>query len=79
MHAAAVRRLLVMRADGSLAGVLSMDDVLDAFALEIEALAGALHSGTAREASRLGKPQGKPLRKPTYVASQPAYLPGHEP
>jgi CBS domain-containing protein len=52
MHTAGVRRLLVMHPDGSIAGIVSMDDILDALALQFEALAGALHSGIARESAR---------------------------
>jgi CBS domain-containing protein len=52
MHTAGVRRLLVTQADGSITGIVSMDDILDALALQVEALAGALHSGIAREAAR---------------------------
>lgn len=53
MHRAGVRRLLVTHPDGSVAGIVSMDDLLDAMALQFEALAGALHSGMSRESTRM--------------------------
>lgn len=62
MRKAGVRRLLVGNDDGSIAGLVSMDDLLDAIAQEFEALAGALHSGIAREAARgQGPQQQQPL------------------
>ncbi|SEA55593.1 CBS domain-containing protein [Variovorax sp. YR216] len=65
MRKAGVRRLLVSNDDGSIAGLVSMDDLLDAIAQEFEALAGALHSGVAREAVR---GQGPQPQQTLYIA-----------
>ncbi|SCK28124.1 Predicted signal-transduction protein containing cAMP-binding and CBS domains [Variovorax sp. HW608] len=65
MRKAGVRRLLVSNDDGSIAGLVSLDDLLDAIAQEFEALAGALRSGIAREAAR---GQGPQQQKPLYIA-----------
>ena len=49
MRGAGVRRLLVVNADGSLAGVVSSDDLLDALSEQLGGLAQALRAGLERE------------------------------
>ena len=48
MRAAGVRRLVVTR-KGAVAGMLSMDDVLDGLAADLARAVGAMKSGVARE------------------------------
>jgi CBS domain-containing protein len=50
MRELGVRRLAVTSDDGAVVGVLSLDDILDALAVEISSLAGVIHSERAREA-----------------------------
>jgi CBS domain-containing protein len=52
MQRAGVRRLLVMGKDKEVMGLVSIDDLLDAVAGELDALAGTLRTGIVREASR---------------------------
>lgn len=73
MRRAGVRRLLVVRPGGILAGLVSADDVFEAIAGELETLAGALRSGIARETVRT-KRDGPGFELPREI-----YLPGHEP
>lgn len=73
MRRAGVRRLLVVRPGGSLVGLVSADDLFEAIAGELEALAGALRSGISRESLRT-MPDGPDFELPRAV-----YLPGHEP
>jgi CBS domain-containing protein len=73
MRRAGVRRLLVVRPGGSLVGLVSADDMFEAIAGELEALAGALRSGIARESVRT-KSDGPGFELPRAI-----YLPGHEP
>jgi len=49
-----VRRLLVATTEGALAGIVSLDDVLDAIAARMVALAEAMHRGIARESAQRG-------------------------
>lgn len=51
MRSAGVRRLLVTDDDRSIVGLVSMDDLIDAIAMQFEDLAGALRSGIARESA----------------------------
>ena len=73
MRRAGVRRLLVVEPGGSLLGLLSADDLFEAIAAELEALAGALRSGIARESLRT-MPEG-----PAFDLPRAIYLPGHAP
>lgn len=50
MQRAGVRRLLVTDADGRLAGIVSIDDLLRGFANEFAGLAGVIRAGVDREA-----------------------------
>lgn len=52
MRRAGVRRLLVTQPDGAITGLVSLDDLLDAVAGELDALAGTLRTGIAREKAR---------------------------
>lgn len=51
MRERGVRRLVVVAADGSLAGIVTMDDVLRVVAGELNRLAHALAGGAEREAA----------------------------
>jgi CBS domain-containing protein len=73
MRRAGVRRLLVAQPGGSLVGLVSADDLFEAIAGELEALAGALRSGISRESLRT-TPDG-----PGFELASAVYLPGHEP
>jgi CBS domain-containing protein len=73
MRRAGVRRLLVVRPGGSLAGLVSADDLFGAIAAELEALAGALRSGIAQESLRTTPD------RPHFDMPRTIYLPGHEP
>lgn len=52
MQRSGVRRLLVMGDQDQVVGLVSIDDLLDAVAGELDALAGTLRTGIVREASR---------------------------
>lgn len=52
MQRSGVRRLLVTESDGSISGLVSLDDLLQAVAAELDALAGTLRAGIAREGER---------------------------
>ncbi len=58
-----VRRLLVTTPEGRLAGIVSLDDLLEALAAQMVNLARAVRGGLAREATRRG-----PLRAPDLGA-----------
>lgn len=49
MQRSGVRRLLVMGEDDAVIGLVSVDDLLEAVAGELDALAGTLRKGTLRE------------------------------
>ena len=51
MQRAGVRRLLVTDADGRLAGIVSIDDLLRGFANQFAGLAGVIRAGIDREVS----------------------------
>lgn len=53
MQRAGVRRLLVRGENDELVGLVSIDDLLNAVAGELDALAGTLRTGVIREGSRL--------------------------
>ncbi|MDP3759276.1 MAG: CBS domain-containing protein [Ramlibacter sp.] len=73
MRRAGVRRLLVVRPGGSLAGLVSADDLFGAIAGELEDLADALRSGIAQESLRTTPDT------PRFDIPRNIYLPGHEP
>lgn len=52
MHRAGVRRLLVTGADNQVVGLVSLDDLLQAVAGELAALAGTMRLSAQREAAR---------------------------
>jgi CBS domain-containing protein len=54
MQKEGVRRLLVSTPDGRLAGIVTLDDLLDALAGEMVGLARAIRSGIARESAERG-------------------------
>ena len=76
MRNAGVRRLLVVRPDGGLVGLVSSDDLFEAIAGEFGALAGALRSGLARENVRT-MPNGHGGHASDFPRA--IYMPGHEP
>ena len=53
MQRAGVRRLLVRGDNDELVGLVSIDDLVNAVAGELDALAGTLRTGVVREGSRL--------------------------
>lgn len=57
MRAAGIRRLLVTRADGSPAGIVSMDDVVEGLVAELTSLAALLKNEARREASEYSQPR----------------------
>jgi signal-transduction protein with cAMP-binding, CBS, and nucleotidyltransferase domain len=61
MHRAGVRRLLVTGSDKQVIGLVSLDDLLQAVAGELAALAGTLRLGAQREAAQAptGSPEGR--------------------
>lgn len=73
MRRAGVRRLLVVRPGGSLAGLVSADDLFEAIAGELLALAGALRGGIAQETLRTTPD------RPHFDMPEKIYLPGHGP
>lgn len=52
MQRSGVRRLLVMGEDDAVLGLVSIDDLVDTVAGELDALAGTLRTGIVREGSR---------------------------
>jgi CBS domain-containing protein len=59
MRAAGVRRLLVTKAGGQPAGIVSLDDAVDGLAAELAALAGLMKRELSREAG------GRPAERAT--------------
>lgn len=53
MQRSGTRRLLVMGPDDAVVGLVSIDDLVDAVAGELDALAGTLRTGIVREGSRV--------------------------
>jgi CBS domain-containing protein len=49
MRSEGVRRLVVTAADGTLVGIVSMDDIVDAIAAELASLTGLIRSERERE------------------------------
>ena len=76
MRKAGVRRLLVLRPEGSLVGLVSSDDLFEAIAGEFEALTSALRSGLARENVRT---MANGHAGHTGEFPRAVYLPGHAP
>jgi CBS domain-containing protein len=73
-----VRRLLVVDGEGRVGGVLSVDDVVEAMAAQLGAVAGALRAGAVHERERTpaaapGQPQ--PVPGPVPARSGVAFLP----
>lgn len=54
MRVAGVRRLLVTKPEGGIAGILSVDDVVDALAADLSSLAGLMKSERVRESEEYG-------------------------
>jgi predicted transcriptional regulator len=52
MRSRGVRRLLVMRSDAALAGLVSLDDIVDALVDQLAGLSGILRSELEREMAR---------------------------
>jgi len=52
MRSRGIRRLAVSRDDGSLAGIVSLDDIVDALGAELAGLSGILRSELEREIAR---------------------------
>ena len=75
MRRAGVRRLLVKQEDGSISGLVSLDDLLDAVSVELDALAGILRTGIAREDART-RPR---VRAPGEAMAQALYVTRNEP
>lgn len=71
MQQAQVRRIVVRGADGSLRGLLSVDDLLDAMASELEQLAKVMRGGVEREESRLREAfTGESLPSTAYLLDE---------
>lgn len=71
MLQAHVRRIVVKAPDGSLRGILSVDDLLDALASELEQLARVMRGGIAREESRLREAfTGESLPSTAYLLDE---------
>jgi CBS domain-containing protein len=79
MQKEGVRRLLVTTAEGRLAGIVSLDDVLEALAAQMVGLARAVRGGLAREASQRGPlltPDLGAVRVPAATAAVSRPMPG---
>lgn len=71
MLQARVRRIVVRNADGSLRGILSVDDLLDALASDLEQLAKVMRGGVEREESRLREAfSGESLPSTAYLLDE---------
>jgi len=63
-----VRRLLVQNADGSIRGVVSVDDLFDAIARELEGMARIMRSGIAHEEAHIRESfTGESMPSPQYL------------
>jgi len=63
-----VRRLLVQNPDGSIRGVVSVDDLFDAIARELEGMARIMRSGIAHEEARIRESfTGESMPQPQYL------------
>lgn len=74
MQRAGVRRLLVMGDDNAVVGLISTDDLLEAVAGDLSALAATLRKGVAEEGSR-----ERARSRAEGVPPQPLYAVSHEP
>lgn len=74
MQRAGVRRLLVMGEDNAIIGLVSTDDLLEAVAGDLGALAATLRKGVAEEGSR-----ERARSRAEGASPQPLYAAGHEP
>jgi CBS domain-containing protein len=70
MHRSGVRRLLVMDGDDAVVGLVSMDDLVDAVARQLDALAGTLRNGITMEGHRLRTRTDAEPPEPLYVAHE---------
>jgi CBS domain-containing protein len=68
MQRSGVRRLLVMDQEDMVVGLVSIDDLVDALARQLDALAGTLRNGVAREGHRLRSRTAAEAPEPLYVA-----------
>ena len=74
MQRSGVRRLLVMGDDDAVIGLVSVDDLLDTVAGELDALAGTLRTGIVREGSRARarvRAQSQPPRSLYITRNEP--------
>jgi predicted transcriptional regulator len=74
MGRAGVRRLLVTAEEGQVVGLVSTDDLLEALAGELSALAAALRSGIARESAErpaIASPSPRPVFLPLGTPGMP--------
>lgn len=51
MRTGGLRRLLVAGDDGEIAGIISIDDIVDALAADLSSLAGVIRSERERESA----------------------------
>lgn len=71
MLQAGVRRVLVQDAAGGIRGVLSVDDLFDALATELENLAKVMRSGLPREEARIREAfTGESMPSSTYLLNE---------
>ena len=68
-----VRRLLVVEGEGRVGGVLSIDDVVDAMAAQLGAVAAAMRGGAAHEAALPSAPARPAAREDRPAAPLPAH------
>ena len=68
-----VRRLLVVEDDGRVGGVLSIDDVVDAMAAQLGALAAAMRGGAAHEAAQPSAVERPPAPQDRSTTPPPAH------
>ena len=74
MEREGVRRLLVQGEDGALMGVLSLDDVVDALAVDLARLSGALRQGRENEVAADAEAAPEPpLTVPRFGTAAPAF------
>lgn len=71
MQRAGVRRLLVTEPDGAVTGLVSLDDLLEAVAGELDALAGTLRTSIAREGARTAPRTGNAARGLYITRNEP--------
>jgi CBS domain-containing protein len=69
MQTHGVRRLLVTDAMRRLVGFVSLDDLVDAYASEMDGLAQVIRSGIEREASEIPMPPAGPVTLPHFPAT----------